>query len=121
MKWWKRGLFSLISLITGFFSLDYLIFSYRLLAHNTEAAGYAASLPYQAAGAALFLIYAVVLAGYLLLIRKNSYVLPTRRNGDKKKNWKGPRIELLLQICILITGLLLRLGFLLYIYLPSQF
>ena len=122
MKWWKRGLFSAISLIGGFFSLDYQILAFGMLIRNKEHQnlGDFGGLLWQMAGAGMFLLYAAALAGYFILIRKNTSVLPAYQNGERVKKWKGARMELLLQSCFLLTGLVFRFGYLLYIYLPSQ-
>ena len=122
MKWWKRGIFSLISLVGGFFSLDCLVLAFGLLTAQ-ESQGRAEDIPglaWQLLGAGMFLLYAAALAGYFYLVRKNASFLPTYRGGERKKRWKGPRLEMLLQFCVLFTGLMLRFGYLLCIYLPGQ-
>lgn len=121
MKWWKRVFFSLLSLIGGFFSLDYQVFAFGLLTKKEGRMPEGLSwVPWQLVGAGMFLLYGVVLAGYFYLVWRNASFLPTYEGEEKKKNWKGPRMELLLQSCFLFTGLLLRFGYLLCIYLPNQ-
>lgn len=125
MKWWKRDVFSAISLAGGFFSLDCLTFAYELLAGQRElwdGQGVPGALG-QIIGAGLFLAFAISLAGYFCLIRKNASLLPIYRGEEVEKGnkrWRGPRLEMLLQLCFLVTGLVARLGYLLYIYLPKQ-
>ena len=87
MKWWKRGLFSAISLIGGFFSLDYQILAFGMLIRNKEHQnlGDFGGLLWQMAGAGMFLLYAAALAGYFILIRKNTSVLPAYQNGERVK------------------------------------
>lgn len=121
MAWWKRGIFSAISLVIGFFSLDCQVLAFKLLT-GKEGFGGAEGLPgilRQIAGGGIFLAFAAVLAGYFYLIRKNASFLPMV-HGEEQKRWKGPRLEMLLQFCFLVTGLVARLGYLLYIYLPQK-
>lgn len=122
MVWWKRGIFSLISLVVGFFSLDYLILAFRLLTDQEGRRGAEdiSGLVWQILGAGMFLLYAAALAGYFYLVRKNASFLPTYRGEERKSRWKGPRLEISLQFCVLVTGLMLRFGYLLCIYLPGQ-
>lgn len=120
MVWWKRGIFSLVSLVVGFFSLDYQVLAYELLTGKEGLGGAEPIVLWQIAGAGMFLLFAFALAGYFYLIRKNASFLPMYQGEEKKKRWKGPRLEMLLQLCFLITGLMARFGYLLYIYLPKQ-
>jgi len=122
MKWWKRGIFSLISIAGGFFSLDYMVLGFGLLTdqEGQMRAGDIPGLAWQVVGAGMFLLYAAALAGYVYLIRKNASFLPAYQGEERKKRWKGPRMEMLLQFCILATGLVLRFAYLLYIYIPGQ-
>lgn len=122
MVWWKRGVFSVISLAGGFFSLDYQVLAFELLT-GKEGFGGAEGMPgafLQIAGAGMFLAFAAALAGYFYLIRKNASFLPMVQGEEEKKKWKGPRLEMLLQLCFLATGLVARFGYLLHIYLPKQ-
>lgn len=123
MIWWKRGVFSVISLAGGFFSLDYQVLAFELLTGKERLGGVGGmpSVLRQAAGAGMFLLFAAALAGYFYLIRKNASFLPMYQGEEEKKRWKGPRLEMLLQLCVLATGLVVRFGYLLYIYLPKQF
>ncbi len=122
MSWWKRGVFSAISLVCGFFSLDCLVFAFGLLSGRDGLGGVErmSGVLGQFAGAGLFLLFAAALAGYFYLIRKNASFLPMYQGEEEKKRWKGPRLEMLLQLCFLVTGLIARFGYLLFIYLPRQ-
>ncbi len=123
MKWWKRGVFSAISLVGGFFSLDCQTLAFGLLTGKGWLGG-ADGMPGalgQIAGAGMFLAFAAALGGCFYLIRKNASFLPMVQGEEERKRWKGPRMELLLQFCFLVTGLVARFGYLLYIYLPQKF
>lgn len=123
MKWWKRGLFALISLVGGFFSLDYLLFAFGMLTGKEDWGPQDGVLGVlcQIGGGGLFFLYAAVLVGYFLLIRKHAAALPTYREGKENRRWAGPRLELALQFCIFFTGQVLRFAYLLFIYLPDRF
>lgn len=122
MKWWKRIFFSVFSLAGGFFSLDYQMLAFGLITQKAEREITENSFPvlWQLAGGGMFLIYVVVLVGYLYFVKKNTPILSTYEGEKKEKTGRGLRWEILLQICFLLTGLVLRFGYLLGIYFPSQ-
>ena len=63
MKLWKRIMFSVVSIIWGFASLDYLYYAFRLMTGKTRSDG-SYDLPRdgaaQLAGVALFLLWFLV-------------------------------------------------------------
>lgn len=114
--------FSVLSLAGGFFSLDYQMLAFGLITQKAERELTENSFPvlWQLAGGGMFFIYAVILVVYLYFVKKNTPVLPTCEGEKRKKRGMGPRWEILLQICFLLTGLVLRFGYLLGIYFPNQ-
>ena len=75
MKLWKRIMFSVVSIIWGFASLDYLYYAFRLMTGKTRSDG-SYDLPRdgaaQLAGVALFLLWFLVVWMYFRLIRRNT-------------------------------------------------
>ena len=75
MKWWRRLIFSIISLVLGYISLDYLYSAFTKL---TNASGSAAAYSpkgdglSQLLGAVMFLGYFVVLGFYIWMIKRCS-------------------------------------------------
>ena len=67
MKLWKRIMFSVVSIIWGFASLDYLYYAFRLMTGKTRSDG-SYDLPRdgaaQLAGVALFLLWFLVVWMY---------------------------------------------------------
>lgn len=124
MKWWKRLIFSVISLILGYISLDYLYSAFTKL---TNASGSAAAYSpkgdgvSQLLGAVMFLGYFVVLGFYIWLIRRSSpkidLIEEDAKTGEQrvKRKW----FDIILQIVIIITGMVLRWAYLIFIYLPK--
>ena len=74
MKLWKRIMFSVVSIIWGFASLDYLYYAFRLMTGKPRSDG-SYDLPRdgaaQLAGVALFLLWFLVVWMYFRLIRRN--------------------------------------------------
>ena len=70
MKLWKRIMFSVVSIIWGFASLDYLYYAFRLMTGKTRSDG-SYDLPRdgaaQLAGVALFLLWFLVVWMYFRL------------------------------------------------------
>ena len=75
MKLWKRIMFSVVSIIWGFASLDYLYYAFRLMTVKKRSEG-SYDLPRdgaaQLAGVALFLLWFLVVWMYFRLIRRNT-------------------------------------------------
>ena len=130
MKWWRRLIFSIISLVLGYISLDYLYSAFTKL---TNASGSAAAYSpkgdglSQLLGAVMFLGYFVVLGFYIWMIKRQCWQRSRKipwnvlRGGRKmltlpiKKKW----FDIILQIVIIITGMIIRWAYLMFIYLPK--
>ena len=124
MKWWKRLLFSVISFLLGFASLDYLIHAFQLLVNTSNETGkynLQKDAPGQLFGALLFLLWFVVIFFYYFLIRKSSnqidMIVRDKKTGKDKiqKKW----FDLIFQTALLLTGIFLRWCYLIYIYFPN--
>lgn len=124
MKWWKRLIFSVISLILGYISLDYLYSAFTKL---TNASGNAAAYNpkgdglSQLLGAVMFLGYFIVIGFYIWLIKRSSLKIDLieedLKTGEKKIKRKW--FDVIFQIAIIITGMVLRWAYLMFIYLPK--
>ena len=124
MKWWRRLIFSIISLVLGYISLDYLYSAFTKL---TNASGSAAAYSpkgdglSQLLGAVMFLGYFVVLGFYIWMIKgcspKIDLIEEDAKTGEQKvkKKW----FDIILQIVIIITGMIIRWAYLMFIYLPK--
>lgn len=123
MKQWKRALFSVISLIWGFVSLDYLYFAFRLLIgadrngqhYKIQQEGLG-----QLFGALLFVVWFLLLAAYIWLLRKSSVQIDLieedKKTGEPrvKRKW----FDVILQMAVLVTGGILRWCYLIFWYFP---
>lgn len=113
MKLWKRIMFSVVSIIWGFASLDYLYYAFRLMTGKTRSDG-SYDLPRdgaaQLAGVALFLLWFLVVWMYFRLIRRNtvqiSMIEENPTTGRQRVRYKW--FDTLLQIVMIVTGTLLR-------------
>lgn len=123
MKWWKRLIFSVISVLWGYFSLDYLFYAFQLLANTKNAEKiYHPEKDglMQLLGVGLFLFWFVIIAFYMYLIRKASnqidLVEADRKTGKEKvkRQW----FDVMFQIALILTGLFLRWCYLIFIYFP---
>lgn len=124
MKWWRRLIFSIISLVLGYISLDYLYSAFTKL---TNASGSAAAYSpkgdglSQLLGAVMFLGYFVVVGFYIWMIKRCSpkidLIEEDAKTGEQKvkKKW----FDIILQIVIIITGMIIRWAYLMFIYLPE--
>ena len=75
MKWWKRLIFSVISLVLGYISLDYLYSAFtKLINASGSAAAYSPKGDglSQLLGAVMFLGYFVVVGFYIWIIKRSS-------------------------------------------------
>lgn len=117
MKWWQRIFFSAASLIGGFISLDYLYFAFGLLTNSRPNSSYHSSqqgILIQLAGAALFLVWFLLMAVYTRFLRsvslKIDYMEKDSRTGKQKVKRKW--FDLILQYAFMLTGAVLRWGYL---------
>lgn len=125
MKWWKRLIFSVISLFFGFISLDFLYMAFGMM---TGSGRYQVvnqtqkQVLIQLLGAVFFLIWLLILAGYTALIKNAGqsidWVEEDTRTGERKvrKKW----FDMVLQYALMITGVALRWMYLFLIYFPGQ-
>ncbi len=124
MKWWKRLIFSIISLVLGYISLDYLYSAFTKL---TNASGSAAAYSpkgdglSQLLGAVMFLGYFVVVGFYIWLIKRSSPKIDLIEEDAKTGEQKVKRrwFDIILQIVVIITGMVVRWAYLMFIYLPK--
>ncbi len=125
MKRWKRILFSVLSLVWGYVSLDYLYYAYRLLVGaGSDTGTYRLGLDSlrQLLGMGMFLLWFVILAAYGWLIRKASIQIDLleqdERTGEPRIHRKW--FDLLLQGGLVFTGGILRWCYLVLILFPSR-
>lgn len=125
MKWWRRAVFSVISIIWGFCSLDYLFYAFQLLTNKRNHTGEYHPQEdgiMQLLGTGLFLIWFIIVTVYILIIKRFSNQIDIIETDNKtgKERIKRKWFEPVLQIAFLITGLLLRWGYLFFIYFPNH-
>lgn len=125
MKWWKRLIFSVISVLWGYISLDYLFYAFQLLANTKNAEKiYHPEKDglMQLLGAGLFLLWFVIIAFYMYLIRKASNQIDLVEANWKtgKEKVKRRWFDVMFQIALILTGLLLRWCYLIFIYFPKM-
>lgn len=125
MSRWKRMIFTIVSLFFGFCSLDYLFYAFRLLVNAKNTTGKYTPKGdglMQLLGAVLYLIWFVILAFYAYLIRKSSnkidIIESDRRTGKNKIRRKW--FDIILQGGLIVTGMILRWCYLIFIYFPNQ-
>ncbi len=124
MKWWKRIIFSIISILWGYISLDYLFYAFQLLANTKN--GTKVYHPQedgllQLIGTGMFLLWFFIDAFYFYLIRKSSNKIDLIEADKKtgKEKIKRRWFDFVFQLALLITGLFLRWCYLIYIYFPN--
>lgn len=124
MKWWKRIVFSVISVILGYCSLDYLFYAFQLLANKKNQSGQYHPREdgmMQLLGAGLFLLWFIIIAFYFYLIRKSSnqidLIEADRKTGKERVRRKW--FDTILQAAFLLTGMLVRWCYLIFIYFPN--
>lgn len=125
MKWWKRLLLSVISLIWGNVSVDYLYIALGNLTGNrvhgigNEISG---TLLWQLAGFGSFIIWLLLLAAYTRLIRFLSPKVDMIEVDKQEKNPKMKRkfFDIILQYGLIVTGMMIRWAYLCLIYLPGR-
>lgn len=124
MKWWKRLIYSIISLIFGYVSINYLYYAFTILTNasgNAELYKPAGDGVRQLIGAAMFILYFIVIAFYFWIIRRSSPQIDIIEKNEKtgeqrlKKKW----FDIILQIAFILTGMIIRWFYVMCIYLPS--
>ncbi len=124
MCWWKRLIFSVISLVWGFVSLDYLYYAFSKL---TNAKGRPESYApesdglMQLLGLLMFIIWFFIIAAYFWLLRKSSPQIDVVEEDYKtgKQTVKKKWFDIVLQAAFILTGIILRWAYIIYIYLPN--
>lgn len=117
-------MFSIASLVWGYVSLDYLYFAFLQLTGSGQTGSVyrpEKEVPKQLLGAGLFLIWFVILAVYIWLIRRSSVQIDLiesdRKTGGERVRRKW--FDIILQSGFIVTGGILRWCYLLFIYLPK--
>ena len=124
MKWWKRLIFSIISLIFGYVSINYLYYAFIILTNasgNAELYKPAGDGVRQLIGAAMFILYFIVIAFYFWIIRRSSPQIDIIEKNEKtgKQRLKKKWFDIILQIAFILTGMIIRWFYVMCIYLPS--
>lgn len=124
MKWWKRLIFSIISLIFGYVSINYLYYAFTILTNasgNAELYKPAGDGVRQLIGAAMFILYFIVIAFYFWIIRRSSPQIDIIEKNEKtgKQRLKKKWFDIILQIAFILTGMIIRWFYVMCIYLPS--
>lgn len=125
MKWWKRLILSIVSLVWGYISMDYLYIALGYLT-GTRADRRMDGTPkmflWQLAGFGMFLLWLFILAAYTALVRYLSPKVDLVEVDEKEKNPKVRRkiFDIIFQYGILITGVLVRWVYLCLVYLPNR-
>lgn len=125
MCWWKRLIFSIISLVWGFVSLDYLYYAFSKL---TNAKGRPENyVPksdgiMQLLGLIMFIFWFFITALYFLMLRKSSPRIDVVEEDYKtgKQKVKKKWFDIVLQAAFILTGAILRWAYIVYIYLPNS-
>lgn len=125
MKWWKRLFLSVISLIWGYVSVDYLYIALGNLTGNrvhgtgNEILG---TLLWQLAGFGSFIIWLLLLTAYTRMIRFLSPKVDMIEVDKQEKNPKMKRkfFDIILQYGLIVTGMMIRWAYLCLIYLPGR-
>lgn len=125
MKLWKRIVFSVISLVWGFVSLDYLYLAYRMLTgadSNEQIYQLASDGIHQALGAGMFLFWFFIIAVYIWLIQKSSFQIDLLEQDQKtgEPRLRRKYFDLILQGGFILTGLILRWCYLVFILFPGR-
>lgn len=124
MRWWKKLIFSVISLIWGYVSLDYLYYAFSKLVNAKGNPGHykpESDGLYQLLGSGMFILWFFITAGYLFIIKRFSAQIDLVEEDYKtgKQTFKKKWTDIVLQSAFIITGIILRWGYIVYIYLPE--
>ncbi len=125
MKLWKRVVFSVISLVWGFISLDYLYLAYRMLTGADSTAQTYQPVSdgmRQLLGAGMFLLWFFIMAVYIWLIKRSAIQIDLlEQDADTgKPKLRRKWFDLVLQGGWLFTGLILRWCYLVFILFPGR-
>ena len=125
MKWWKRLILSIVSLVWGYISMDYLYIALGNLTGtriHQQVGETMETLLWQLAGFGMFLVWLLILAAYTALVRYLSPKVDLVEVDEKEKNPKVRRkiFDIIFQYGIIITGVLVRWAYLCLVYLPDR-
>ncbi len=119
MNLWQRIVFSVLSLVSGWFAFDFVLLALRYM-HITETDLNTGVLLRFLWGCGILIIFLLFLTIYFLIIRRlsgNLNIIEYEKAGDKPK-FKNKWFDIILQGGFLATGFFLKFFFLLVFYLP---
>lgn len=122
MRWWKRLILTMISLIWGYASLDYLYLAFRYLTGaGQDIAEPQKKVIWEILGLVLFLIWIFLLAAYTWLIRRLSVKVDiVELDGDSgRERIRRKWFDVILQYAFIITGICIRWAYLCLVYFPG--
>ncbi len=121
MTWWKRMLFSIISITGGWFSLDILFFALSRIRNFGEGGRTGGKVSDLFSGAALLIAFLIVFTIYFWLLKSLSGNLNIIEYGEKeeKPKVKSKWFDVFLQGGIFATGFFLHFMYLLLFYFPN--
>ena len=119
MRWWKRLILTVVSLVWGYISTDYLYIALGYLT-GTRAQRNVESMPQ--AGFGMFVLWLLILAAYTKLIRFLSPKVDLIEMDVDEKNPKIRRkvFDIILQYGFILTGIFIRWAYLCLVYLPNH-
>lgn len=122
MKWWKRLILTIISLIWGYVSLDYLYLAFRYLTGvGQDTLTPQEKVVWEILGLVLFLVWIFLLAAYTWLVRKLSVKVDiVEIDGDSgKERIRRKWFDVILQYTFIATGICIRWAYLCLVYFPG--
>lgn len=132
MKWWKRLILSIISLGWGFVSLDYLYlaFCYLTLRNSPEFLKawhlMADKVSWQALlcevlGGGMLVLWGLILVFYIWLIRRMSPKADIIEKDPSGREIPWHKwLDVVFQLAMLVTGVILRWAYLCLFYFPTM-
>lgn len=123
LKWWKRLIFTVISLVLGFCSLDYLYYAYKRLTYVSKgtAEGIGKDSLSWLIGIGMFFLWFFIVGLYFFIVRhfsmKVSIIEEDVATGKQHVRHKWG--DIILQAACILTGLILRWAYVLYILIPK--
>ena len=120
MSFWQRIGFSVLSLIFGWFSFDFVLLALRdirMIRENQKEG----VLSHFFLGCGILILFFLLLAVYFWILRRmsgNLNIVEYEKADDKPK-FKSKWFDIILQGGILVTGFLLRFLFIMLFYLPK--
>ncbi len=125
MKWWKRILFAVISLVWGYVSLDYLYLALCLISDRQDSIAIAWIKKeglMQLIGFILFVLWLIMMVVYTRLLMHHSpqinLIETDEKTGDEKVKHKY--FDIIMQYAFVLTGIFCRWAYLLLFYFPNR-